>query len=34
MGRAKVDPQKYRPVINNGFIIIIVESLAYHEYWD
>ena len=34
MGRAKVDPQKYRPVINNGHPNLNVDSVAYQEYWE
>ena len=34
MARAKQDPQKYRPVINNGHPDLNQESVAYQEYWE
>ena len=34
MGRAKVDPQKYRPVVNNGHPELNSDSVAYQEYWE
>lgn len=34
MARAKKDPQRYRPVINNGHPDLNPESVAYQEYWE
>jgi len=34
MARAKQDPQRYRPVINNGHPDLNQESVAYQEYWE
>jgi hypothetical protein len=34
MGKAKNDPQKYRPVINNGHPSLNADSVAYQEYWE
>jgi hypothetical protein len=34
MGKIKVDPQRYRPVANNGHPDINPESVAYQEYWE
>ena len=34
MARAKQDPQRYRPVINNGHPDLNPESVAYQEYWE
>ena len=34
MGKAKKDPQRYRPVINNGHPDLNPESVAYQEYWE
>ena len=34
MGKAKVDPQKYRPVVNNGHPSLNADSVAYQEYWE
>ena len=34
MPRAKQDPQRYRPVVNNGHPDLNPESVAYQEYWE
>ena len=34
MPRAKSDPQRYRPVVNNGHPDLNPESVAYQEYWE
>jgi len=34
MGKIKFDPQKYRPVPNNGHPDLNVDSVAYQEYWS
>ena len=34
MGRVKVDPQRYRPVANNGHPDLNPDSVEYQEYWD
>ena len=34
MARAKKDPQRYRPVVNNGHPDLNPESVAYQEYWE
>ncbi len=34
MGRVKVDPQRYRPVANNGHPDLNPDSVAYKEHWD
>jgi len=34
MGKAKNDPQKYRPVINNGHPSLNADSVAYQQYWE
>ena len=34
MGKIKTDPQRYRPVANNGHPDINPESVAYQEYWE
>ena len=31
---AKADPQKYRPIANNGHPDLNPESVEYQEYWD
>ena len=33
MGSIKFDPQKYRPIINNGHPDLSPDSVAYQEYW-
>ena len=34
MARAKQDPQRYRPVPNNGHPDLSPDSVAYQEYWE
>ena len=34
MPKAKKDPQRYRPVVNNGHPDLNPESVAYQEYWE
>ena len=34
MPKAKQDPQRYRPVVNNGHPDLNLESVAYQEYWE
>ena len=34
MPKAKQDPQRYRPVVNNGHPDLNPESVAYQEYWE
>ena len=34
MGRAKKDPQRYRPVANYGHPDLSPDSVAYQEYWE
>ncbi len=34
MPKAKKDPQRYRPVVNNGHPDLNLESVAYQEYWE
>jgi len=34
MGRAKKDPQRYRPVANHGHPDLSPDSVAYQEYWE
>tara|TARA_R100000700_G_C3178567_1_gene154409 strand:+ start:945 stop:2762 length:1818 start_codon:yes stop_codon:yes gene_type:complete len=34
MARAKKDPQRYRPVPNNGHPDLSPDSVAYQEYWE
>mgnify|MGYP003123969036 CR=1 FL=1 len=34
MPRAKIDPQRYRPIINQGHPDLNPESVAYQEYWE
>ena len=34
MPKAKQDPQRYRPVVNNGHPDLNPESVSYQEYWE
>lgn len=34
MGRVKIDPQRYRPIANNGHPDLNPDSVNYQEYWD